>query len=205
MESSMRALGVSILLSFAVFGCNRTDAARTPSWPEALEHFPLVLSTRSWYFSRSGGADGRGVFDGPADTRAEGFRRGSRVEGTRRAVSRQPGVGRCTEAATSRNGRIRTAQTDEISRSRARDGRSGSVGGVDGGTTGCHARGDPRDAADVGRPHHDLARPQTARFHVQKKPYTPTNNGGPTSSLTADAGATGCRCGTYASTSSLMN
>src|SRR5438552_13900703 len=93
-----------------------------------LEHFPLVLSTRPWYFSRSGGADGRGLFDGLADTRAEGRGRGSRVEGTRRAVSRQPSVGRCAETATSRNRRIRTAQTDEISRPGARDGRFGSVG-----------------------------------------------------------------------------
>jgi TonB family protein len=38
-----------------------------------LEHFPLVLSTRPWYFSRSGGADGRAVFDGPTNPRAEGF------------------------------------------------------------------------------------------------------------------------------------
>ena len=42
-------------------------------WYCQLEHFPLVLSTRPWYFSRAGGADGRGLFDGPTDPRAEGF------------------------------------------------------------------------------------------------------------------------------------
>jgi hypothetical protein len=50
------------------------------SW---LEHFPLVLSTRPWYFSRSGGADGRGLFNGPADARAERCGRRSLVEGAR--------------------------------------------------------------------------------------------------------------------------
>src|SRR5205823_7990315 len=105
------------------------DAVQITRPEEFLEHFPLVLSTRPWYFSRSGGADGCGVFDGPADTRAEGCGRGSRVEGPRRAVSRQPGVGRRAEATPPRNGRIRPAQTDEISQPRARDGRSGSVGG----------------------------------------------------------------------------
>src|SRR5439155_24704448 len=81
-----------------------------------LEHFPLVLSTRPWYFSRSGGADGRGLFDGPADTRAEGFGRGSRVQGACRAVSRQSRLGGCTETAATRNRSIRAVQADEISR-----------------------------------------------------------------------------------------
>ena len=40
---------------------------------QPLEHFSLVLSTRPWYFSRVGGADGRGLFNGSTDPRAEGF------------------------------------------------------------------------------------------------------------------------------------
>jgi transposase len=39
----------------------------------------------------------------------------------------------------------------------------------------------------------DLARLQPARSHIQKQPYTPTNNAGPMSPLSGAAGATGRR------------
>ena len=45
-------------------------------------------------------------------------------------------------------------------------------------------------ASQVGGTDHDLARPGSAGFHGQKKRYTPTNSGAPTSPLTAAAGAT---------------
>jgi nitrate/nitrite transporter NarK len=51
--------------------CDRVGPRLT--YTGLLEHFPLVLSTRPWYFSRVGGADGRGLFDGSTDPRAEGF------------------------------------------------------------------------------------------------------------------------------------
>src|SRR5947208_7502451 len=58
MERSMRVLGVSILLSFAVFGCNRTDAAKTASWPEALVVVPKAFNARS-----TGENDGTVLYD----------------------------------------------------------------------------------------------------------------------------------------------
>src|SRR5438552_5273777 len=170
-----------------------------------LEHFPLVLSTRPWYFSRSGGADGRGLFDGLADTRAQGLGRRAIVEGARRAVSREPRVGRCAQAASTRNWGIRAAQASKISRACAGDDRPRSPGGAGRGTARCDAGGDPRGAADGRRPDHDLARPQSAGFHTQKKRYTPTNNGDPTSPLSGAVGATGCRCATPGRTSFSMN
>src|SRR6266508_942471 len=79
-----------------------------------LEHFPLVLSTRPWYFSRRGGADGRGVLNGSADARAEGLRRGAVVEGASRSVLREARVGRRREAKAAGDRLVRAAQAHKI-------------------------------------------------------------------------------------------
>src|SRR6266508_4634836 len=105
-----------------VFG-KRSDAIRA-----SLEHFPLVLSTRPWYFSRRGGADGRGVLNGSADARAEGLRRGAVVEGASRSVLRESRVGRRLEATAAGNRRVRAAQAHKIARSGVGVGGNGLAG-----------------------------------------------------------------------------
>src|SRR6185503_10177946 len=111
----------------------------------------------------------------------------------------------CAETAATRNRRIRAAQADEIPR--AGSGRDGpqSPDHIHRGPTRCDARGDPRGAADVCGADDDLARPQAAGLHAQKKRFTPPNNDGPTSRLSGVAGATGCRCATRGTTSLSMN
>jgi hypothetical protein len=130
-----------------------------------LEHFPLVLGTRPWYFSRGGGADGRGVLDGFTNARAEGFGRRPVVEGAGRAVSRESRVGRCVETAAAGNGRDRRAETHQVSRPGV-GGRGGrAIGGAGGRPARCDARRTPDGAAHVGGTDHDLARPEPAGFH----------------------------------------
>src|SRR4029077_11769318 len=113
-------------------------------------------------------------------------------------------MGQSLNAAASRDGQAGATPADEVSRASPRRPRNATPR-PGGRSAGSDAGGDPRGAPDLGQHLGDLAGVGSLGDHGQKKRFTPTNNGAPTSPLSGVDGATGSRCGICASTSFLMN